>query len=1646
MKPLTSLMTLAKSLLLIALLAPIIQAQATAVDVSTPKNAVPPNITTSSNKPMMMMATSKDHTLFGPIYTDFEDLDDDGVIDTTFIPTFKYYGYFDPTKCYSYEPTSSQFEPKTLATIVPTIVGTKTLDRYTCPSASSYWSGNFLNWSSMTRLDVVRKMLYGGTRSTDSATVTVLERAKLNWDAHSFVKYYRGTDIRDYTPFTTVALTKTTGDNPNVYAGLSICNTGTADNATTNPNPPVMRMVKGNVRFWATVEIEVCRWTDDGYNLSTFGPKLAAYYKDADKGGGSIAHESALPSKAADGAKYGTIGPELTMRVKVCDPTLLGEERCQPFPPASTTNYKPFGLFQEFGYSSSGGAARAEFGVITGNYDRNYTAGGLRKNMGDFADEIDTATGIFCHSTGSSCPATLPSPDGRATGKGAIKSLDAVRLNDRTSRTYGSIGSPSSIAEGTLSSWGNPIGEMLVQAMQYYANVTSTNPTTTTKDAAVGLSMQAWQDPLSNTNATRKALYGNSICRPMHTLVLSSSALSFDGQAATPFATLPNATGNLDSYTNTIGSLEGLNGTLRSVGSVSGGYGSSCSAKTVGSLSNVSGVCPEAPAMGGTYQIVGAALYGNTSKIRTIATPPADLKFVQNALKVKTLAASLTGGAPRIDIPIPNSNPKKYVYITPESVMASGTLGAPLTFASISSSATHGAFIVTWNDALMGGDYDMDITGFLRYDLVANTASPSGWDVKVTTDIPAVCGGAAGTHGFSIIGVGSANGRYLTHQHNNTGILTSMPPTSEYLCGDTTYRARTGPFGTYASTVCNVTGNGSTGVPTLPTLTSYCTVKTTAYPVSMTFQMALNGAGDALIKDPLWYAAKYGNFDSSTKNGDGTFTDVALPPNVASWDKTNVDGTLGSDGIPDGYFLARRPELLEQQLRRALEDVAKASSAAPAVSSSQLTSGSYKYVAKFDSTTVDGNIEAFKVDADGLFGSIPDWRAGQLLRLRTGGTDGTGGDKGNSRNIITNTGNASSTAIPFRWLSLPSTYGDTSPNHLSAANKELMVNYIRGDQGKESLTGFRMRNDNILGPIVNASPWIQTTPSAAYSEGKFSGYTKFAIDNNKRDKLLWVGANDGMLHAFNPTTGAEVFAYIPGALANRLPEIPMQRGNPGRTRVNNANYTTDSSETQPSGTVWPYVDGSPFTADVKLTTTDTAASTQWKYWKTYAFGSLGRGGKAVYALDVTDVTKLAAAESSSNPQSIFKWQFTSDDDSDLGYLVNDVSIAPASRQASTVAKLNNGKFALILGNGYKSTNGKAALFILYIDGPSGTGSWTGQYKKIIADAGTGSTNYSGLSAATWIDSDANGTADIVYAGDLQGKLWKFDLSSTDDTKWDVAYKDAATNKPLFTAKDGVVALPITTAPEYAYFNDKGSEGLIVTLATGNAFESTDFPNASVGQRIYGIWDRPTFKTKSGELIPSTTPLTTLEPRVYQRLASGNVIVTGTSADIDWSNAKGFGAKDGWYFKLPGSSEMVLSDPDVKVGVLTFTTIRPKTGIDLCSASPDVSLYTLDPVTGKNERNIQGTTDETGTTTIITATAIADQKVKNVVDATNAPFVKPTKTCVKVGGVDVCNDPPPRCGAGQRSIRAVGQGTNANWCYTPGARTQWREIPGIRTDQ
>jgi type IV pilus assembly protein PilY1 len=265
-------------------------------------------------KPIMMLNMSKDHQMYFKVYDDYSDITNptgglpDGVPDTTYVTKYEYYGYFDGKKCYQYNATG-YFEPVALAT---------TTDHY-CTSGANQWSGNFLNWASMTRIDAIRKILYGGYRSTDTATATILERAFIPQDAHAFAKFYDGSDINRLTPFTVPYLQATSA------TGISICNVTGADTTTgndasqNNARPPLLRVAKGNYSLWASNESRQCQWDAASNANVPLNSGINAY---------DVAPASNSADKLTASASYGP--GEYIARIKVCVPNYL-EDECKQY-------------------------------------------------------------------------------------------------------------------------------------------------------------------------------------------------------------------------------------------------------------------------------------------------------------------------------------------------------------------------------------------------------------------------------------------------------------------------------------------------------------------------------------------------------------------------------------------------------------------------------------------------------------------------------------------------------------------------------------------------------------------------------------------------------------------------------------------------------------------------------------------------------------------------------------------------------------------------------------------------------------------------------------------------------------------------------------------------------------------------------------------------------------------------------------------------------------------------------------------------------------------------------------------------------------------------------------------------------------------
>ncbi|MGH8717439.1 MAG: pilus assembly protein, partial [Burkholderiales bacterium] len=487
-------------------------------------------------------------------------------------------------------------------------------------------------------------------------------------------------------------------------------------------------------------------------------------------------------------------------------------------------------------------------------------------------------------------------------------------------------------------------------------------------------------------------------------------------------------------------------------------------------------------------------------------------------------------------------------------------------------------------------------------------------------------------------------------------------------------------------------------------------------------------------KNMLWLAGKYGGFIDSNNDGN---------PNVSSSGTNKIEWDADGDGIPDNYVFANNPDKMVAGLTNAFNDIINRTSSASSVAanSTALNTGSHIYQARYTSGDWSGQLLSYSISTSGVINPIAEWDTGQLINSQTPG----------SRVILTFDDApliGQPDGIPFQWLSL--NLGQQSALNTNASGTLDLaglarLNWIRGDSTNESPSGlaFRKRATSKLGDIINSNPTYVGPPNAGYPD---ASYATFRSANSSRTPIIYVGANDGMLHvidasctpsalACTPTanSGREVMAYIPRPVYKNLSKLtsPNYNGLPSAHRY--------------------FVDSTPTFADVQIGGT----------WKTILVGGLGAGGQGIYALDVTDPSSF----SEGNASSIALWEFTDQHDKDLGYTFSQPQ----------VAKMANGKWAVIFGNGYNnsesdgasttSTTGRAVLYILFIE--QGTdGAWTVGTDFVKLDTMVGSTGTpNGLATPFVADVNGNGIADYVYVGDLQGNMWKFDVTNSNPASW-----------------------------------------------------------------------------------------------------------------------------------------------------------------------------------------------------------------------------------------------------------------------------------------
>lgn len=505
-----------------------------------------------------------------------------------------------------------------------------------------------------------------------------------------------------------------------------------------------------------------------------------------------------------------------------------------------------------------------------------------------------------------------------------------------------------------------------------------------------------------------------------------------------------------------------------------------------------------------------------------------------------------------------------------------------------------------------------------------------------------------------------------------------------------------------------------------------------------------------------------------------------------------------------------------------------------------------------------------------------------------------------------NAGNKDTSGTLANLLSKDPENGNTSDS-----KGEARLNYLRGVRTGEGAT-FRSRS-GILGDLLASSPAVVSggrylVGVANRLEGNDS-YTIFKESQATRRARVYVGGNDGMLHGFNADTGVEEFAFIPSAVFPKL------------NKLTGKNYSHEF-----------YVDGSPVVADIY----------DGSKWRTILVGTLRAGGKSIFALDIT----TPGSEK-------LLWEF---DDSKI-VTPNTVKMGYSFSQP-TIARLHNGRWAVVFGNGYEAsnhTNGKAALFI--VDAIEGT------LERSLEVTGTnGIAN--GLSTPRLADNNGDSVADYAYAGDLQGNLWRFDLlpstrdadnplaRSATETRGSVSqYQVAYGGKPMFTAVASNTAQtpqPITAAP--ALVRHPTGVGHLVIFATGKYFEDTDKDgNKNIAQTVYGIWD----EKSRGEKLGTTSALGITRAKLVEQTISSQVTATdsnarNTAARIISQNAIPWGdGKKGWLLELKQGGtldgEMVI-EPMITIGQsVYFQSLVPND--DPCADGASNWTYGLNAFTG-----------------------------------------------------------------------------------------------------
>ncbi|MCX9155069.1 PilC/PilY family type IV pilus protein [Niveibacterium sp. 24ML] len=677
--------------------------------------------------------------------------------------------------------------------------------------------------------------------------------------------------------------------------------------------------------------------------------------------------------------------------------------------------------------------------------------------------------------------------------------------------------------------------------------------------------------------------------------------------------------------------------------------------------------------------------------------------------------------------------------------------------------------------------------------------------------------------------------------------------------------------------------------------------------------------GNYRHRNQYWLAAKYGGFKDTDKDG-VLDKDTEVWKNATNfWGRPAVDKPLAEYEIPYNYYPASDAGSLINGLKNAFSNI-KASAGAGAgvgLSSSSFSttaSDTSVFQVTYDSERWTGDVKGFRINTidteTGAISLTPKWSASAKL---TDLASGTGWDSARKIVAVTRTDSGGRIGKPFRKSDLHS--ADFALLGADDARRQKVLNYLRGDRTYESTDSvtkdFRFRK-SLLGDIVNSKAIYVGAPSALYSDAFNPKYSEFVTSQKSRKTVVYAGANDGMLHAFDASTdgsadgGKELFALVPNAVFQGPDKKPEESGL--QALASNA-YTHRY-----------YVDASPEVRDVDFARAGgaTGAALDSADWRSLLVVGLGKGGRSFVAMDVTDP---ASWTSESEIAKKVLWEFTAPD---MGYTYG----------RPLITKVPKYGWVVVLTGGYNNTlapfandasdfRGKGVLY--FVDPRNGN-----LLEKVTTDAGSFGSP-SGLAQVTgYTQNYADYTTDQIYGGDLEGNVWRFDVSQTSKTD------SFPLPDKIAIAKDSAGNVQsITTAPQVEY--SASDLKRYVFFGTGRLLHSYDITTSaarSQTQTFYALRDG----TKTKPYTSATLPSGGAFPTGRTRMAEVTDLLSGVTVDSS--------KPMGWYYDLTGVetgasgtiSERVIINPQANDGVISWVGTRMNT--DPCDPVGQSSIYAV----------------------------------------------------------------------------------------------------------